>query len=226
MQSDCRVSCFGVWRHELCQSAQKTMKTAEIVERIVLDEWRAFDKVINEGGRADCQDNWNTFRIMRTAQYNTWSDDMLLQYAADFENATADGWNPITEKYGRMEEFTDPEHYEGIRSSLPPVSDEKRTIIDEIVRIQVSWMEEFSACYPKMAGNSRSIHSSEDSKYNTSYETYLRGELMTYSDSMLGLYGNFVVELASNGENLARLIMEQTAALYGYESLDAAEESL
>ncbi len=198
----------------------------DLVKRIVKDEWEAFDKVINEGGRADCQDNWGTFNIMRSSQYLTWNMDMLLKYAEDFEAHTARGWNPIMEKYARMEESTAPDKYAGIADSLPPVPDDKRAIIEEIVSIQVGWMEEFAKDYPKMAGNARTIHTSEDTPYDTSYETYLRGELMTYSDEMLAMYGAFVVEIARSGGNLARMTMENTAILYGYKSLDDAESSL
>ncbi|MBO4900130.1 MAG: DUF4125 family protein [Lachnospiraceae bacterium] len=198
----------------------------DLVKRIVKDEWEAFDKVINEGGRADCQDNWGTFNIMRSSQYLTWDEDMLLQYAADFEANMAAGWNPIMEKYGRMEESTAPERYAEIKDKLPPVSDEKRAIIEEIVSVQVGWMEDFAAEYPKMAGNARTIHTSEDTPFDTSYETYLRGELMTYSDEMLKMYGGFIVRLAQSGQNLAHLTMENTALLYGYKSLEDAESSL
>ena len=197
-----------------------------LVERIVKDEWEAFDKVINEGGRADCQDNWGTFNIMRSSQYLTWDTDMLARYAEDFEAHTAAGWNPIMEKYGRMEESTAPDRFAQIADKLPPVSPEKKAIIEEIVAIQVGWMEDFAAEYPKMAGNARTIHTSEDTPYDTSYETYLRGELMTYGDEMLKMYGAFIVRLAQNGQNLAHLTMENTALLDGYKSLDDAEASL
>ncbi|MBQ8904687.1 MAG: DUF4125 family protein, partial [Oscillospiraceae bacterium] len=43
-------------------------------------------------------------------------------------------------------------------------------------------MEEFAKEFPKIAGTARSIHTEEDNEYNTSYETYLRGELGTYSE--------------------------------------------
>ena len=198
----------------------------ELVKRIVKDEWEAFDKVINEGGRADCQDNWGTFNIMRSSQYLTWDADMLARYAEDFEASTAAGWNPVMEKYGRMEESTAPDRYAQIADKLPPVPEDKRAIIEEIVKVQVGWMEEFAEKYPRMAGNARTIHTSEDTPYDTSYETYLRGELMTYSDEMLKMYGAFIVRLAQNGHNLAYLTMENTALLYGYKSLDDAEASL
>lgn len=36
-------------------------QAGSLIEAIVKTEWEQFDKTVNEGGRADCQDNWNTF---------------------------------------------------------------------------------------------------------------------------------------------------------------------
>ena len=80
--------------------------------------------------------------------------------------------------------------------------------------------------FPKAAGNARSIHASEDSLYNASYETYLRGELSTYSDETLDLYGRFIAQIGRNRQNLAEMTMRNTALLYGYESLEDLEEKL
>ena len=198
----------------------------DLVEEIVKLEWEAFDKVENEGGRASCQNNFPTFSIMRKSQYLAWEDGLLAQYLSDFKEANLRGWNLITEKYARMMESTAPKKYEELKENLPFLSDEKKAIIEEIVKVQVGWMEEFADKYPKMAQNARTIHTSEDSEYDTSYETYLRGEISTYSDTMLLLYGRFITELAKKGENLARIIMTNTALLYGYGSLKEAEEAL
>ena len=198
----------------------------DAVNEIVMLEWQAFDKVQNEGGRASCQDDWDTFSIMRRSQYDTWTDEMLDSYIDDFYTANENGWNLITEKYARMEESTAPESYAKIKDALPEVDDTKKAIVDQIAGIQVEWMEQFAEQYPRAAANARSIHSSEDTIDNTSYETYLRGELMTYSARTLALYGQFIVKLAGSGKNLACMIMENTAKAYGYESLKALEESL
>ena len=198
----------------------------DLVEEIVKLEWDAFDKVENEGGRASCQNNFPTFSIMRKSQYLVWEDEMLMQYLSDFKEANLRGWNLITEKYARMMESTAPEKYETLKENLPFLSDEKKAIIEEIVKVQVGWMEEFADKNPKMAQNARTIHTSEDSEYDTSYETYLRGEISTYSDTMLLLYGRFITKIAKNGENLAEKIMTNTALLYGYESLKEAENAL
>ena len=197
-----------------------------LVDELVSLEWEAFDKVENEGGRADCQDDWNTFSIMRKSQYLTWTEEMLKSYIGDFRRANEKGWNLITEKYGRMMESTAPLRYAQIRDSLPELPEMKKEIIEEIVKIQVGWMEEFARKYPKAAGNARNIHTAEDTPFDTSYETYLRGELSTYSDETLDLYGRFIAGLCRRDENLAEKIMTKTALLYGYDSLEELERKL
>lgn len=200
--------------------------TEELSERIAALEFKAFDKVKNLGGRADCQDDWFTFSIMRKSQYMTWNRVMLLQYYYDFSREYNKGHNLIEEKYGRMMESTAPEEYRQISAGFPVLTAQKKQIIENIVAVQVGWMEAFAAEYPLLAGNARSIHTYEDHLYNTSYETYLRGELGTYSDKMLELYGRYIVEYARAGRNVARDIMEQSVWMYGYESLEEAEKGL
>lgn len=187
-------------------------------------EFEAFDKVRNEGGRASCQNNWPTFKVMRMSQYMTWPEDMLLQYLYEFRSNFAAGRNMIEEKYARMMESTNPEEYAQFADKLPPVSEEKRAIIEGIVSVQVAWMEEFAQKYPALAGNARSIHTAEDLPENTSYETYLRGELGTYSDRMLELYGQYIVAHAQAEKNIAAEIMENTVHFYGYKDLETANK--
>lgn len=187
-------------------------------------EFEAFDKVQNEGGRASCQNNWPTFKVMRMSQYMTWTEDMLLQYLYEFKTNYAKGRNMIEEKYARMMESTAPLEYARFADKLPPISDEKKAIMEQIIALQVKWMEEFAAEYPKLAGNARIIHTTDDLPYDTSYETYLRGELGTYSDRMLDMYGRYIVEHAQNGKNVAREIMENTIHFYGYKDFKAANE--
>lgn len=202
----------------------------DLVERIARLEFEAFDKVKNEGGRASCQNDWFTFSIMRKSQYLTWNRTMLLQYLYDFHREYERGHNLITEKYGRMMESTAPEKYEELRKNFrenfPELSEEKKKIIEQICGLQVQWMEEFAAEYPALAENARSIHTAQDSEFNTSYETYLRGELGTYSDKMLELYGRYIVKYAGEGRNPVFDIMENSVKMYGYQSLKEAAEKI
>ncbi len=210
----------------LFKASVAELSVEELAEKIARTEFTAFDKVKNQGGRAGCQDDWFTFSIMRKSQYLTWTKEMLLQYLYDFTREYERGHNLIEEKYGRMMESTALEEYEKMKEHFPVLSAEKKAIIEEIVRIQVRWMEEFAAEYPKLAGNARSIHTYEDHRFNTSYETYLRGELGTYSDKMLQLYGSYIVEYAGEGGNPAKDIMEHSVLMYGYEGLEEAEAGL
>ena len=213
--------------HQTEELLKKSLWSAEDKEelamRIAKLEFEAFDKVSNEGGRASCQDDWGTFNIMRRSQYLTWDKTMLLQYLYDFEREMSLGHNLITEKYGRMMESTTPERYKEIAGNFPELSEEKKAIIEQIVKIQVDWMEEFAAKYPAMGERARRIKTSQDNAFETSYETYLRGELGTYSDKMLELYARFIVGLSSHNSNLAYETMQNTAKLYGYDSLERAE---
>ena len=213
--------------HQTEELLKKSLWSAEDKEELAMKiaklEFEEFDKVSNEGGRASCQDDWRTFNIMRRSQYLTWDKTMLLQYLYDFEREMSLGHNLITEKYGRMMESTAPERYKEICDNFPELSDEKKAIIEQIVRIQVDWMEEFAAKYPAMGERARRIRTSQDNAFDTSYETYLRGELGTYSDKMLELYARFIVGLSSHNLNLAYETMQNTAKLYGYDSLERAE---
>ena len=210
---------------ELVYKASLAAKSREeLAAEIAGLEFEAFDKVQNEGGRASCQNDWSTFSIMRKSQYLTWDRAMLMQYLYDFHREYRRGHNLIEEKYGRMMESTAPEKYEEIKDRFPELSEEKKAIIEQIVKLQVGWMEEFAGRYPGLAGNARHIHTWEDESFDTSYETYLRGELGTYSDKMLELYGRYVVGYARRGGNIARDIMEKNVKMYGYSGLDEAEE--
>lgn len=198
----------------------------QLAEDIAKLEFEAFDKVKNLGGRADCQDDWFTFSVMRMSQYLTWDHTMLMQYYYDFKREYEKGHNLIEEKYGRMMKSTAPAEYEQIKDHFPVLGVQKEAIIESIVDMQVKWMETFSEEYPHLAGNARSIHSYEDNPWNTSYETYLRGEISTYSDKMLQLYGQHIVKTAKEERNPAKEIMEYSVKMYGYEDLKDAETAL
>ncbi|MCI8956255.1 MAG: DUF4125 family protein [Eubacterium sp.] len=198
----------------------------DIIDEIVKLEYEAFDKVKNEGGRAECQNNWPFFYVMRKSQYLTWTNEMLVCIRELWLENKTKGWNMIMEKYGRMMENTAPEEYKGIEKKLPLKSAQTKAIVNQITEIQVEWMKDFAKVYPKLAGQARSITSDTDAIDNASYETYLKGELLTYSDELLKMYAQFIVDLYREGKNLAKMTIENTARLQGYCSLDEAENGL
>ena len=197
-----------------------------LVDEIVKVEFNQFDQVQNVGGRASCQDDFRTFKIMRQSQYMTWPKALLESYLNDLKEAEKNGWNLLTEKYARMMASTAPKEYEEIKHYLKPLSDERISIQEQLISIQVAWMEEFSKYYPKIAGNARMLRTHNDKIDDTSYETYLRGEISTYSEKTLMLYARFIVACLQHHKDYVREIMINTASLYGFDSLEKLEAFL
>ena len=196
------------------------------VEEIVKIEWELFDQVQNIGGRAACQDDWNTFFIMRSSQLEAWSPALRESYFQDLLAARAEGRNLLTEKYAYMMERTNPAEYAQIKDQLTPRTPEKVQLLDKICPIHVAWLEALAERYPRLAGRGRAIRRSEDSPFSTSFETYLWGELSTYSVKTLRLYAAYAEQLQGEGRNLNEMVLQNTVAQYGYSSMEAAEASL
>lgn len=194
-----------------------------IIEQIVEMEWEMFQNVRNTGGRAACQDDFETFDVMRKSQFLTWDLPLLESYWQDLQEGKAQGRNLVMEKYAYMMESTAPKEYEAIATGLPKISEEKQAMVEQIVAIQVGWREEFAEKYPHLSGQARIIHTSEDTQYDISFETYLRGELKTYSMQTLVLYGRRIVAFVQEQKNMTEEIMRYTTAFYGYKTLEDAE---
>ena len=96
----------------------------ELIQRLVALEWEFFQATRNEGGRAPCQDDRETFWVMRTGQAMGWSEEMAAAWLSDLEAARTAGRNPVMEKYARMMAFTAPEAYAKLAHFLPPVEPE------------------------------------------------------------------------------------------------------
>ena len=194
-----------------------------IIEQIVEMEWEMFQNVRNTGGRAACQDDFETFDVMRKSQFLIWDLPLLEGYWQDLQEGKAQGRNLVMEKYAYMMESTAPKEYEAIATGLPKISEEKQAMVEQIVAIQVGWREEFAEKYPHLSGQARIIHTSEDTLYDISFETYLRGELKTYSMQTLVLYGRRIVAFVQEQKNMTEEIMHYTTAFYGYKTLEDAE---
>lgn len=197
------------------------------IERIIDIEWQMFQKVENIGGRASCQDDFETFYIMRFSQYGSWTDEMVDYYLDFAEDSLLQGRNLVNEKYARMMEFTDPEYYHQVLEPyFPPVNDECLALIDKIVEAMIAWEIEFSKLYPKLSAAGRPITSDGDASGFTSLETYARGELTTYPVELLRLYTKYVDRLHSEGKSLSLIIQEILVEFYGYDTIKEAEDSL
>ena len=125
-----------------------------------------------------------------------------------------------------MMKSTVPEKYKSLEHILPELSQERIERMEKIIAIQVNWLEEFARNYPNLMSEARYIHTYEDSEYETSSETYLRGELASYSEETEKLYGAFVEKLLKEGKNLTQMTYEHMVKRYGYKSIEDAEEKM
>lgn len=191
-------------------------------DEIVQLEWLFFQEVHHIDGRASCQDDFETFYLQRKSQFDAFDEKVQAACLEDLKMAQKDGRNPVMEKYAYMMENTDPEYFAGIQAQLPVVDQQKRELIQALCDIEVSMREEMNQRYPYLLSQARLTYSSQDEKDDTSFETYLRGELMTYRDETLYLYGQMVLSMVQNHENLIEKILMNTVKAYGYASLEEA----
>ena len=199
----------------------------DIIERIIEKEYRMFDKVNEGGSRASCQDDKETFYAMRRCQFAAWNEEMRESYLEDLTCAEEDGFNLITEKYARMMKYTAPEEYAEMEPFLRPVTCEKEALVEQIHGISMDWSRKLRDQYPHIASGGRSLEDDEVSQFGcTSISTYLRGELLTYSEKTLSAYLKWQQELLAKGENMDLTILEETVKLYGFASLEEAEANM
>ncbi|MGN1181455.1 MAG: DUF4125 family protein [Faecalibacillus sp.] len=197
-----------------------------MIEEIIKREWDFFQKVENIGGRASCQNDFETFFLQRKGQFEVFYPEVNASYLKDLKLYQDIGRNPIMEKYAYMMESTDPDYYQTIKEHLPLRSQEQMDIINSICSIEVSMREVFNETYPKLSQNARMTYTQDDTKERTSFETYLRGELSTYSFDTLYLYGKMLTDMLKKKQNIVFLIQEKTVQGYGYQSLNDAESKL
>lgn len=198
----------------------------EMIKEILKIEEDMFTRVENIGGRASCQDDLATFRIMRSSHFASWSKAALESYLQDLREAKEKGRNLLAEKYARMMESTAPLEYARIKNLLPPLEPEVIFLIDKIVKIDLEWQEELLKRYPHLVRRGRPLYSSADTPFITSVETYLRGELATYSPRTLALYYRNCLEQREKGINGAEVVLAHMVKQYGYRSLEEANRLL
>ena len=78
--------------------------------------------------------------------------------------------------------------------------------------------------YPVITDKGRKLYSESDTPEYTSIETYLRGELFSYSEKTLQLYYDYVINCKNENKNLAEMNLENIVRHKGYKSLEEAEK--
>jgi hypothetical protein len=183
-----------------------------------------FSGVNNKGGKAACQMDLPTFRIMRKSQSATWDDVLLASNLDDLKSAQQRGRNLMSEKYARMMESTFPEEYVDLADRLPPVDSIVAEQIEEIVAIHVRWKEALDERYPHLGDRGRPVRSQYDSSGLASLETYMRAELKTYSPRTIALYHADTLKRVERGESEAEQNLLNQVRQYGFANLEEAEK--
>lgn len=194
------------------------------VRKILEFEWRMFSTVVNPGGPSSCQMDQETFDIMRHSQICAWPEKLQECYLADLTHAWREGRNLMSEKYARMMEFTFPDEYREIAHRLPAIDEATRSLIEDIVAVNVEWKLEIAELYPELGRKGRPIRANNDSARVTSFETYLRAELQTCSpQSIRILHAHTAAQRKSMINGLAVTLLNMVNR-YGYTSLAQAEK--
>lgn len=199
------------------------MDKEKIIESIIELEWPMFREV-NGDTRADCQENYPMFVNMRTAQFSAWNGEALSAYREDLRAAEGEGRNLLRDKYIHMMASTDPAGYLHFLPELPPVSEEKKQLVEAIWQIMLPQTVELRRKYPNVGKLGRPLYSADERNGYASVETYEKGELMTYSEKTLRALLAWIRGQAEAGISVAAQIQESGILSVGYASMEEAEE--
>jgi len=197
---------------------------SQLIDSVVEMEWQMFSTVNGEE-RVSCQEDKETFLIMRKGQYEAWPEAAVESYLEDLKAAVSAGRNLAREKYIRMMASTDKEGYKAFCGELPEVSPEKQALAEEIWSHMLEETQEMRKDYPLLALGGRPLCRKEEDGW-ASVESYQNSEMLTYSEKTLGLLRDYILELEADGGSLAYNIQLCTVKGLGYESLRAAEDSM
>ena len=180
----------------------------ELIDQILTIELKMFLSVPT-AEKANCQSYPENFKLHRKAQFSAWSELTLRSYLNDLKTAQKSDQNLMTMKYARMENLIDQEN-------LNP-------LIPEIVSIQFNWQMEMFKKYPHFMAGARPLFQCDDSLLRTSFETYLKGELETYSDKTLSLLYRDILSKKETGINMSTEVYDVLAKEFGYNSIEEAD---
>lgn len=197
----------------------------EIIEKIISLEWEMFQRVENEGGRASCQDDPTTFYHMRKSQFSAWTEEICLSYLEDLRAAANSGRNLVEEKYARMMASTAPLRYLELEPFLPVLAENISQLAAELSHALAVESDACRKKYPHVFSRARAIYTSEDRGF-PSLETYMRGEMLTYSEKTLLLIRDYMSALSEEGISLGERMMASSVSAYGKLSLAEAEKAL
>ena len=182
-----------------------------IIEAILEIELQMF-LTVNPVTTSGCQEYPESFKLHRRAQFHPWSEEALGSYLDDLRQAKERGDNLMRRKYARMQ-------------GLLPAA-ESNPVLEEIVRLKMDWQRAMFRNYPAVMSGARPLTDESAQAQMTSFETYARGELETYSERTLELLHRDLLAMQARGESLSEMVYEYLVRASGYESLEEAEKKM
>jgi hypothetical protein len=183
----------------------------KLIDQILNIELEMFLRVRSRQ-KSSCQDHPDSFRLHREAQFSVWAKETLKSYLYDLHRAVESGMNFMTYKYARMEEL------------VPQMNN--NPVIDKIIALQYRWQQEIFQHFPNLMEGARPLSRVDDSAGKTSFETYLRCELETYSDHTLSLLYEDMHNKENKGVNMSAEVYEHLVKKRGYSSIEEAEKHI
>ena len=129
----------------------------------------------------------------------------------------------VAERYAHMMKVTNPSEYEQIKQNLRPLGKEAVRLAETIMGIFSEWNKDIDKRYPNIRSFGRPT--TEDG-YWTSVDTYLRGELLTYSVKTLSLCLQDIYQAQAQSINLSEMMLLNMARFYGFQALDDMENRI
>lgn len=188
------------------------METRNIIIEQILELELAMFLSVPTAHRYRCQEDPESFKLHRQAQFAAWSAPTLESYLIDLQRAKAAERNLLAIKYARMDNLLP-------RENFSPA-------IDTIVPLALQGQKAFITRHPYLMQGGRPLAKEQDAPGQTSFETYLRGELETYSDKTLDLLHGDMLALQESGSSLSEATYRHLAKQWGFDSLETLEQTL
>lgn len=179
-----------------------------LIEAILEIELEMFLSV-NPQKTSTCQEHPESFRMHRRAQFASWSQETLSSYLEDLREAKDGGRNLMRIKYARMQGLIE--------------GGETSPLVEEILRLSLGWQKEMFRKYPGIMSGARPLTDEGEADRMTSFETYARGELETYSVRTLESLRRDMAGVQERGGNWSEEIYKFLVEKSGCPSLAEAE---
>lgn len=197
----------------------------QIMNTVIDTEWEMFQNVRNAGGKASCQNDPDTFYIMRYSNYCVMSQMTMDKIRNDYLNAKLKERNLVMERYAYMMAETHPDYFkEYLQPFLPVVSTVKNGLVESCMECYIRFQKEFIKRYPGYAAKGRPMEGT--AQPGVSVVTYMRGELKTYSEDTLESFLKDLRSADQTDHNLVEAVQKATVGFYGYRSIEEAQTQM